>query len=361
MRQASAVYVGRLIGFAVRGYWSNNEYSNHTKEIFSEMFEPFTREDFPFVHSTNRTIKFGNEVPHMLSPRQSCGTLKIGHCKQVNTRGVEGPDCGCTFDEIQVHTEFYRSLREKYVRRQLLTDFMEKHKYSEHTVFGIHIRAGNGEQKDFTYKNRGVHHDATEYVSSLIKVMRETIPMDSLEKPPMIFLATDDPTYRTVMANEIQKLGLSWPVVVLEQDFAEEGVILHGGNANYEKWHSMFQDMVLLSHSDVLIAAKYSSFTQALPIYLVLDRPASERKLRDNYCEVIDNNDFGMKNGAGPELSLFCYYSYMQNCCGTENIVHRKVTKFLEPKWRGKDLELELKDFSKKQYFSFENSLGRFA
>ncbi|CAJ1965407.1 unnamed protein product [Cylindrotheca closterium] len=361
VRQASAVYLGRLIGFGVRGYWSNNEYSNHTKDIFSEMFEPFQRKDFFFVNSTNRTIKFGNEVDHMTSPYQMCGSSRqTGHCKQTNTKGKEGPKCGCTFDEIQVHTDFYRSLRDRYVRRQLLADFMEKHKYSEHTVFGIHIRAGNGEQKDFTYKKRGIHHDTEEYVAALIKVMRETIPMDTLEKPPMIFLATDDPKYRTIIANEIQELGLNWPVVVLEQEFAEEGVVLHGGNKVYEKWFSMFQDMLLLSHSDVLIAVKYSSFTQAIPMYLVLDRPESERKLRDNYCELIDENEFARKNGTGPELSLYCYHSYMQNCCGTDNMVQRKVTKFLQPQLRGADLNLKITDFTNRQYLSFEDSLGRF-
>ncbi|KAL3931806.1 MAG: hypothetical protein SGBAC_011136 [Bacillariaceae sp.] len=362
VRQASAVYLGRLIGFATRGYWSNNEYSNHTKEIWSELFEPFERQDFWYVNSTNRTIKFGNEVDHMQSPFQNCGiNRQNGHCKQTNTKGKEGPNCGCTFDEIQVHTDFYRSLRDKYVRRQLLQDFMEEHHYSEHTVFGIHIRAGNGEQKDFANKNRGIHHDTEEFVAALLQVMRETIPIHSLEKPPMIFLATDDPKYRTIMAKEIKNLGLTWPVVVLEQVFALEGVVLHGGTKVYDKWFSMFEDMVLLSHSDVLIAVKYSSFTQALPKYLVLDRPESERKLKDTYCEVVDENEFAKKqNVTGPQLSLFCYHSYMQNCCGTDNTVHRKVTKYLQPNKRGEHLDLKVTDFTKRQYFSFEDSLGRF-
>lgn len=95
-------------------------------------------------------------------------------------------------------------------------------------------------------------------------------------------------------------------------------------------------------------------------MYLVLDRPDSERRLRDNYCEVVDHNDFAEKNGTGPELSLFCYHSYMQNCCGTDNIVHRKVTKFLNPSKRGQDLDLKILDFSRRQYLSFADSLGRF-
>jgi len=231
---------------------------------------------------------------------------------------------------------------------------MEKKNFSDHTVFGIHIRAGNGEKKDFTKKNRGIHYDAAVYVNSLITVIRETTPIDNLEKPPMIFLATDDPNYRGLIANEIHNQSLSWPVVVLEQEFEEEGVVLTF-KGDDEKWHSMFQDMLLLSYSDVLIAAKYSSFTQAIPKYLVLERPYSERPLRDNYCEIIDRGSAEK----GPQLSMYCYHSYMQNCCGTDNTVHQIVTKFLQPSMRSEVLDFQGKNFTKTMYLSFEDSLGR--
>jgi len=149
-------------------------------------------------------------------------------------------------------------------------------------------------------------------------------------------------------------------VVFLEQDFSDSGVVLYGHGKYKEKWHSMFQDMALLSYSDVLIATKYSSFTQALPMSLVLGRPESERTVKDGYCEVIDANDDGKKEGIGPDLHLYCYNSYMQNCCGTSNKVHRKVTKFLQPRLRAMPINVTIEDFYPRQYFSFEESLGRF-
>lgn len=352
IRQAAAVYIGRRMGFAVRGYWSTNDYANGTKDLFTMMFDPFTRDDFAYVNSTNKWIGFNNEVPYMTNP---AGRARL----KTSQRLLEGPKCGCTFDEIQVHHDFYKSLRDHYSRREQLAAFMEKKNFSDHTVFGIHIRAGNGEKKDFMKKGRGIHYDPTVYVNSLITVIRETTPIDTLEKPPMIFLATDDPNYRSLIANEIHNQSLSWPVVVLEQEFAEEGVILQTVGQNDEKWHSMFQDMLLLSYSDVLIPAKYSSFTQAIPKYLVLERPYSERPLRDNYCEIIDLNDFGQAKNEGPQLNMYCYHSYMQNCCGTDNIKHRVATKFLRPSMRSEVLEFNPRDFQNTMHLSFEDSLGR--
>ncbi|KAL3939839.1 MAG: hypothetical protein SGBAC_005517 [Bacillariaceae sp.] len=363
VRHAAAVYIGRSLGFAVRGYWSKyNDFHNGTKDLFLELFDPFTRDGFAFVNSTKKTVRFVNGVHGMKGPAQHCSSSQQnGICQQRNTHGIECATCGCTNGEIQVHYDFYKSLRdEKYTRRDLVSAFRRNHKFSSHTVLGIHIRAGNGEKRDFTLKQRGIHHDPKEYVAALIQVIRNTIPVENLPKPPLIFLATDQPMYRIPVADEVQNQNLSWPVVVLEQDFAKSGVILYGHGKYKEKWHSMFQDMVLLSYSDVLIATQYSSFVQSMPMSLVLGRPESERTVQDGYCEVIDENDDGSKEGMGPMLQLYCYHSYMQNCCGTTNKVHRKVTKFLNPRYRGQPINATIEDFYPRQYFSFEDSLGRF-
>ena len=362
MRHAAATYLGRQIGFATRGYWSGNDYGNNTRDIFSEMFEPYTREDFPFVNSTKRVLKVVNEVPFHTGIKQKCfwGNAR-GQCTQTNTRGKEGPDCSCTFDELEVHTSLFRSLRDRYVRRKQLEDFMKKHKFADHTVFGMHIRAGNGEKAAFSGRGRSIKHDPNDYISSLITEMQKSIPIDTLEKPPMIFMATDDPKYRGIISTEIEKMGLSWPVVVLEQEFLEKGTLADGRSNHFEMFHSMFQDMLLLSYSDVVIPIRYSSFPQAMPMYLALDRPESERKLRDTYCEVVDANEKGTKpNVTGPQLSVFCYHSLMQLFCGTDNPVHRKVMKCLDPEYRynQKPFDLEIQDFGPTQYLSFEDGLG---
>lgn len=78
---------------------------------------------------------------------------------------------------------------------------------------------------------------------------------------------------------------------------------------------------------------------------LILGPPESERTVEDGYCEVIDENDDGSYGGVGPVLHLCCFHSYMQNCCGTSNKVHRKVTKFLDPRYRGQPINVTIEDY----------------
>jgi hypothetical protein len=341
IREAAAVYVGRVIGFAVRGYWSGTIYSNNTKDLFSEMFEPYTREEFSYVNSTNKVVHFTNEVMHMTRMRPH------------NTGGLESPRCPCTNDENQVHYDFYSSLRSKYVRRQMIDSFMRTHNYANHTVFGIHIRAGNNEKGDFTKKGRGFRSGPEQFVSGLVKSIRGSLSIESLPRPPMIFLATDDPKYRTLLMDEMKEQGLSWPVVVLEQEFAEDGVVLAAKTDDgFEMWHSMFQDLLLLSYSDVVIAAAYSSFPQSLPLSLVLGRPEEERTVKDSYCEVIVK--YGNNTEAEPDMNLYCYDYMMKWCCGALHQQHRKTLKFIHPHLRGSVLNVPAKDFGPDDYLSFE-------
>eukprot|EP00980_Cylindrotheca_fusiformis_P009328 scaffold2047_cov129-Cylindrotheca_fusiformis.AAC.7 len=344
VRHAAAVYVGRRIGFAVRAYWSATVYGNGTKDLFSEMFEPYTREEFDYVNSTNKIVTFTNEVLFMKQMAQT-----------RDTRGLESPKCDCTNDEAQVHYDFYMSLRNKYKRRQRLMDFMEQNDYANHTVFGMHIRAGNNEKGDFTRKRRGIHTDPKKFVAGLVRTLRDQFPIESLPRPPMIFLATDDPNYRTLVMDEIKKQGLSWPVVVLEQAFASSGVVLRARKeGDLDMWHSMFQDMLLLSYSDVVIAAAYSSFPQSLPLSLVLGRPDEERAVKDTYCEVVTN--WG-DNETEPELEMDCYDYLMKWCCGTSKRQHKKTMKFVNQQLRNAPLPVEIRPFRKDTSLSFETGL----
>jgi hypothetical protein len=40
-----------------------------------------------------------------------------------------------------------------------MMDFMKKHKFEEHTVVGIHLRAGNGEKEHFEESGRGISNE----------------------------------------------------------------------------------------------------------------------------------------------------------------------------------------------------------
>jgi hypothetical protein len=272
------------------------------------------------------------------------------------TGGLEGPRCPCTNDENQVHYDFYSSLRNKYIRRQMIDSFMRTHNYANHTVFGLHIRAGNNETGGFRKEGRSIRSGPEQFVSALVKSIRGSLSIESLPRPPMIFLATDDPKYRTILIDEMKEQGLSWPVVVLDQEFADSGVVLSAKkDDDFEMWHSMFQDLLLLSYSDVVIAAAYSSFPQSLPLSLVLGRPEEERTVKDAYCEVIVK--YGNNTESEPDMNLYCYDHMMKWCCGATSEQHKKTPKFIHPHLRGSDLNLGLgvQDFAgPKDYLRFE-------
>jgi hypothetical protein len=68
--------------------------------------------------------------------------------------------------------------------------------------------------------------------------------------------------------------------------FGQSGHHVQAGEVCLAGWESAFTDMMLLSHADVVVAARPSSFTQSLPMSLVLSTPKLERKVIGSFCEV---------------------------------------------------------------------------
>ena len=133
------------------------------------------------------------------------------------------------------------------------------------------------------------------------------------ELSPLIFLATDDPTVHAMLQGHMAAYNKS--VEMLEQKRVGEGE----GVSYYNKWKddecrenwvSQFIDAYLLGISDAVVAAKYSSFTQTLPIMSLFsdsmknhpDRPNNEtnRFSRRLFCEA---------QGSG--TSVHCYDDYL--------------------------------------------------
>ena len=54
--------------------------------------------------------------------------------------------------------------------------------------------------------------------------------------------------------------------------------------ACYQSWSNQFMDMTLLSASDTVIAGMYSSFTQSMPLRMMIANPVAENNKR--FCEV---------------------------------------------------------------------------
>ena len=95
-------------------------------------------------------------------------------------------------------------------------------------------------------------------------------------------------TFRSLLEGKMQ-------VVALSQNRPEEGQgvlfgesrhILNEGEACLDGWESAFADAMILSHADVVVAARPSSFTQSLPMTIVLSTPKANRKVLESFCEV---------------------------------------------------------------------------
>ena len=106
---------------------------------------------------------------------------------------------------------------------------------------------------------------------------------------PLIFLATDTAYLIPVVRKAFQEHAAmdANSVVVLPQFRlqANQGVTfdaLEGtGQKCLEGWQAMVSDMMLLAHSNVLVAARHSTFTQSLPLSMMFAR-------QQIFCEVSD-------------------------------------------------------------------------
>jgi hypothetical protein len=349
LRHAGAAYSARVKGMAIRGYWSETVFHNDTKDLFLMLFDPYTREDFAYVNHTNKTLEYNNE----LGPD---GASIVG---TRYTGGLEGQECLCTNDEVQVHYSFFLQLRNKYVRRDIVQAFMRQYNYAKHTVFGIHIRAGSGRRTIFTKRTRDIPYEPESWVRSLLTALRTNYPEETLPRPPLICIVTDDQRYETLFSRELNEQGLDWPVVRLDK----KSVNLSQASADeeVEAWHSMLQKSFILSHSNILIAGTYSSFTQSLPLYLTLEGPEERRVARDTFCEVVDRTKAeGDRNASIPKLQMYCYNHMMQWCCGdgARNPHHRKMPKFVSPAHRPYGRKQNIRTFEPGEFFSFENGWG---
>ena len=227
-------------------------------------------------------------------PGQDFKDLHLPLSKAIYHDGPQGP----FMNKLESDVQLYKILRDRYVYKDQVISFMKKHKFSDHTVLGVHLRVGNGEKTHFEYSGRGVSNEM-EFVSNFFK---NIVPMFiqktqisyparfSSMKPPLIFLATDTASLVPSIVNYTESFGVKTAVLpqirVKEKGGVTFKALQGAGTKCLEGWQAMFSDMLLLSHADVLIATRHSSFTQSLPISLVFDRTKGESG--PHFCEVSD-------------------------------------------------------------------------
>ena len=307
IRMSSAYHVARRLGYQLKPNWGYCGEQTKENEIFSQLFGPENGNQLAYVNSTGQGITFRNEVPGFL--RAYVGPL-------FKFRRKTQPKSGCYYTETKAQTdlEFYTSLRDRFLARSEIDGFVNRH-FVEKTVFGIHIRAGNGETGHFNRLKRGIGGSPEEWVSnvskSITEMMRPSLP------PPVLYVATDTDQFIELFRSQLDGI---MPVVDWSQDRPKEGEGVFFGEFQQasatmrstntttclQRWKDTLYDMLLLSHVDVLIAGQSSSFTQSLPLSIVFGR--TERKLDAVFCEV-----------AGETIQkLRCYESYQKWACDTK-------------------------------------------
>ncbi|KAL3791132.1 hypothetical protein HJC23_000552 [Cyclotella cryptica] len=202
-------------------------------------------------------------------------------------------------DKYKSDVELYRILLKRFVGKGDVVKFMKDHEFKNHFVVGIHLRLGNGEQSHFKEAGREVD-DEMEFVLHLVDLLKsfvddlsnshpERFIIDKCSKAtkvPLFFLATDSPKYIPVISNHTREIGID--TIVMPQFRMEKGVTfsITKGNKCAQGWYDMLLDDIVLSFSDVLIAARYSTFTQSMPMPLIFDRAGGRRG--PHFCEVGD-------------------------------------------------------------------------
>ena len=216
-------------------------------------------------------------------------------------------------DQGILDDRFYRQLKASFLFRDRVEAFASEHRFSERLVLGIHVRAGNGETGDFVHKNRGIG-DIDRWVLEMAKTMDALIrniqsaqqqqqqdrvaaalnnnntnsssSSSSPPLPPLLFVATDDISVVAKLANATQTYNIrtvSLPQVRLETG---AGVTYFAQNQGHDRcregWLSQIADSMLLGAADVVVAARYSSFSQSLPLVSVLSGSIRERKRKRN-------------------------------------------------------------------------------
>lgn len=186
------------------------------------------------------------------------------------------------YGKTKASTFMYQSLLDRYLRRNVVEEFIQKH-FHGFTSIGMHIRAGNNETGDFTRKNRHIAD-----MDAFVKLNADRI-RSMVTSPAVLFIATDTPSYVQAFRAELND---TMKVVELQQVRAQDGAGVMFGEHGAEKpkgqlclegWHAALQDMMILASTDIVFASTYSSFTRTMPRVLALTRP--NRRVNESFCE----------------------------------------------------------------------------
>ncbi len=308
---ADAYHLGKQLELTVRIFFG---FCGH-QEVFSYLFGLRPTNEAQILDKIKASTEAGNYTNPMPDMYMKVSNDVSGF-KKIKRSGRSGdsntttcPCHGAAGLRFDSDIELYSDLRDKRFRDRHKVDAFRQNHFTGHTVIGLHVRAGNGEKGQFERKNRAIQ-DIDQWCLSMSRLLISVSKTFKETEPPLLFIASDTATI-------ISKLGTLLEGKMEVVDF-EQGRIDHGqgvlfgmtgdvhniGDECKNGWLSSFTDMMLLSHADVLVAGRPSSFTQSLPMTLALSTPKSERKVRKSFCEVNPN-----------ATDLMCFEDLEDWCC----------------------------------------------
>eukprot|EP00545_Synedropsis_sp_CCMP1620_P002810 CAMPEP_0119008598 /NCGR_PEP_ID=MMETSP1176-20130426/3812_1 /TAXON_ID=265551 /ORGANISM="Synedropsis recta cf, Strain CCMP1620" /LENGTH=481 /DNA_ID=CAMNT_0006960959 /DNA_START=159 /DNA_END=1604 /DNA_ORIENTATION=+ len=304
-KNVDAYYLAsRVLNFSLRVHWSycednNNDHGRH--EVSQYLFGPQPPSMVDHVTSTGSAFLLQNDVKGF---------------RRIVRQGPKS-DCMCPADNDKYWSdvEYYRSLRERFRLKPRVDDFVKTH-FAQHSVLGIHVRAGNNEGGDFVKKHRIIER-REQWVQNVVNLLVNLTTSHDLvktatstTKPPLLYIATDTPSMITMFSAALEGI---MPVVEFPQRRpAENKGVVFGRAEQVQKngtdcltnWENVVMDMMLLSHADVIVAARPSSFSQSLPMSLAYATKEEHRIFPKPFCEVNYN-----------ATDIRCYKDFQEWCC----------------------------------------------
>ena len=178
----------------------------------------------------------------------------------------------------------FTSLLQQFSFQKELQDFQKRHERHRHYVIGLHLRAGNGEQEHFQQADRKVSNPAT-FLERISQLIHQLVIVQRQQMPPLVFVATDTAAWIPFVQAALARYNI--PVITYPQPRLEHN---HGvsyarwthGQACLNGWKYSAIDMALTSQCDTVVAATRSTFTQILPLSIVMHKESSIFR----FCEV---------------------------------------------------------------------------
>ncbi|KAG7353599.1 Nodulation protein Z NodZ [Nitzschia inconspicua] len=280
-KMSDSYYLAKQIGFGLRIFFGFCD----DQEVFSHFFGPQPVDEV--IRMTSRWNGTKDHL-HLKINNENPGFTKLIRTGNIST-------CRCDEDRLQSDVEFYSGIRDRFRNREKVEAFVKEY-FTDRTVIGIHIRAGNGENGDFERKNRTIPN-VDEWSASMSRLLQEL--SQNFTDPPLLFIATDT---AHIISNFKTLLRDVMPVIHFSQDrlnygdgvlFGARGKVENAGEKCLNGWSDSFTDMMILSHADVVVAGRPSSFTQSLPMTLALAKQKQSRKVSANFCEVFNDTITG--------------------------------------------------------------------